>query len=64
MGSQFFIVYQDSMIPSDAAGGYTIFGKITSGLEAVQAIADAGTQDGSSDGAPLNPVYLSGISVE
>ena len=64
MGSQFFIVYQDSMIPSDAAGGYTIFGKITSGLEAVQAIADTGTQDGGSDGAPLNPVYLSGISVE
>jgi peptidyl-prolyl cis-trans isomerase B (cyclophilin B) len=64
MGSQFFIVYQDSMIPSDAAGGYTIFGKITSGLEAVQAIAETGTQDGGSDGAPLNPVYLSGISVE
>lgn len=64
MGSQFFIVYEDSMIPSDLAGGYTVFGKITSGLEAVTAIADAGTSDGGSDGSPLNPVYLSGISVE
>ena len=64
MGSQFFIVYQDSMIPSDLAGGYTVFGKITSNLEAVTAIAEAGTADGGSDGSPLNPVYLSGISVE
>lgn len=64
MGSQFFIVYEDSMIPSDAAGGYTVFGKITSNIEAVKAIAAAGTTDGGSDGAPLNPVYLSGISVE
>jgi peptidyl-prolyl cis-trans isomerase B (cyclophilin B) len=64
MGSQFFIVYEDSMIPSDLAGGYTVFGKITSNLEAVTAIADAGTSDGGSDGSPLNPVYLSGISVE
>lgn len=64
MGSQFFIVYEDSMIPSDLAGGYTVFGKITSNLEAVTAIANAGTADGGSDGSPLNPVYLSGISVE
>jgi peptidyl-prolyl cis-trans isomerase B (cyclophilin B) len=64
MGSQFFIVYQDSMIPSDAAGGYTVFGRVTSNIEAVQAIAEAGVADGGSDGAPLNPVYLSGISVE
>jgi peptidyl-prolyl cis-trans isomerase B (cyclophilin B) len=64
MGSQFFIVYEDSMIPSDSAGGYTVFGKITTNIEAVTAIADAGTVDGGSDGAPLNPVYLSGISVE
>ncbi len=33
MGSQFFFVYADSQIPSDSAGGYTVFGKVTSGLD-------------------------------
>jgi len=64
MGSQFFIVYGESQILSDAAGGYTVFGKVTSGLDSVKAIAEAGTVDGSSDGAPINAVSLSGISVE
>ena len=64
MGSQFFIVYGDSMIPSDAAGGYTVFGKVTSGMDVVQAIADKGTSDGGSDGSPLEPVLMSSISVE
>jgi peptidyl-prolyl cis-trans isomerase B (cyclophilin B) len=56
MGSQFFIVYGSSQILSDAAGGYTVFGKVTSGLDAVKAIAAAGTADGSSDGAPISNV--------
>jgi peptidyl-prolyl cis-trans isomerase B (cyclophilin B) len=64
MGSQFFIVYGKSQILSDSAGGYTVFGKITSGLDAVKDIAAAGTADGGSDGAPVNAVSLSGISVE
>ena len=64
MGSQFFIVYGQSQILSDAAGGYTVFGKVTSGLDSVKAIAEAGTTDGSSDGAPINAVSLTGISVE
>lgn len=64
MGSQFFIVYDESMIPSDSVGGYTIFGKITSGLEAVKAIAEAGTDNGGSDGAPAQPVVMTAISVE
>jgi peptidyl-prolyl cis-trans isomerase B (cyclophilin B) len=64
MGSQFFIVYQDSTIPSDAVGGYTIFGSITGGLDAVKAIAEAGTIDGSSDSSPLDEVLISSVSVE
>ena len=64
MGSQFFIVYGESQILSDSAGGYTVFGKVTSGLDSVKEIAAAGTADGSSDGAPINAVSLSGISVE
>ncbi len=64
MGSQFFIVYQDSVIPSDEAGGYTVFGKVTSGLEVVKAIAQAGTADGSSDGKPASEVKIGNVSVE
>lgn len=58
MGSQFFIVYEDSMIPSDAAGGYTVFGQITSGLDAFKQLASAGTADGKSDGKPKENVQL------
>ncbi len=64
MGSQFFIVYADSTIPSDAVGGYTVFGKITGGLDAVRAIAEAGTANGASDGSPLEEVRISAVSVE
>lgn len=64
MGSQFFIVYQDSTIPSDVVGGYTIFGSITGGLDAVKAIAESGTVDGSSDASPLDEVLISSVSVE
>ena len=64
MGSQFFLVYEDSTIPSDAAGGYTVFGTITSGLDVVQAVADAGTQDGSGDGSPATPVTIEGVETQ
>lgn len=64
MGSQFFIVYADSQIPSDSAGGYTVFGKVTSGLDAVKAIAEKGTEDGSGNGRPLEPVTMTSVAVE
>ncbi|MCJ7827318.1 MAG: peptidylprolyl isomerase [Demequinaceae bacterium] len=63
MGSQFFIVYQDSTISSDLAGGYTIFGTVTDGLDIVEAIAAAGTETGLSDGRPAEPVILHEVSV-
>nr|WP_238579605.1 peptidylprolyl isomerase [Agreia bicolorata] len=62
MGSQFFIVYDDSTIPSDAAGGYTVLGTITSGLDVVTGIADAGTTSGASDGTPADPAVIDGVS--
>jgi len=64
MGSQFFIVYDESMIPSDAAGGYTVLGTVTSGLDVVTDIADAGTTNGSSDGEPADPAVIDGVSFE
>jgi peptidyl-prolyl cis-trans isomerase B (cyclophilin B) len=64
MGSQFFLVYEDSTIPSDAAGGYTVFGTVTSGLDTIQAVADAGTTDGSGDGSPVSPVIIEGVETQ
>ena len=64
MGSQFFIVYQDSQIPSDNVGGYTVFGSVTEGLEAIKAIAEAGVSGGGTDGPPAETVTLENVSVE
>jgi peptidyl-prolyl cis-trans isomerase B (cyclophilin B) len=65
MGSQFFVVYDDTTIPSDAAGGYTVLGTVTSGLDELKAqITDAGTIDGSTDGAPMVPTTITGITVQ
>lgn len=64
MGSQFFLVYEDSTIPSDQAGGYTVFGRITSGLDVVQAVADAGVSGGASDGTPATPVTIEGVETQ
>jgi len=64
MGSQFFLVYQDTTIPADSAGGYTIFGHVTSGLDVVQAIADAGVTRGGTDGAPTTRVTIEGVETQ
>jgi peptidyl-prolyl cis-trans isomerase B (cyclophilin B) len=58
-GSQFFIVYKSSSLP---APGYTILGKITSGLDVVQKVA-AGGAEGGSDGKPQRPVSIVSTSV-
>ena len=63
MGSQFFIVYQDSTIPSDKAGGYTIFGKITKGLDQLEPIISAGVEGGASDGPPALETILGAIQL-
>lgn len=63
MGSQFFIVYQDSRIPSDAAGGYTVFGKITAGLDDLAPIISAGVEGGASDGRPALETILGAIEL-
>lgn len=57
-GSQFFIVYGDTTIGSDAAGGYAVFGEITSGLDAVEKVAEQGTANGQQDGPPAVPAKL------
>ena len=60
------MVYKDTVIPADSAGGYTVVGKVTSGMEAVNAIAAAGITPGSSasDGAPVQPVTIDSVSLK
>ncbi len=64
-GSQFFIVYADTTITSDTAGGYTVIGQVTSGLDQlIASVVDADTADGSSDGAPLVPTTITSVTVQ
>ena len=61
-GSQFFLVYEESSIPSDAAGGYTVFGRVTEGLDVVQTIAEGGN---AADGvAPARPISIEGVTTQ
>ncbi|SDS65369.1 peptidylprolyl isomerase [Microterricola viridarii] len=65
MGSQFFIVYGDTTIGSDAAGGYTVLGRVTSGLDQLkEQITDAGVKGGLSDGAPAVPTTITGFTLQ
>lgn len=59
-GSQFFLVYKDSELSND----YTPFGEVTKGMDVLQTIADAGTDDGSDDGAPSATVVIDKARVE
>ena len=58
-GSQFFLVYEDTTLPS----GYTIWGQITQGLDVVRAIAEAGTANAGPDGSPAQPVVIESATV-
>jgi peptidyl-prolyl cis-trans isomerase B (cyclophilin B) len=63
MGSQFFLVYKDSTIPADAAGGYTVLGTITSGLDVVTKVAEGGVTGDGGDGEPKRAVSITGTTV-
>jgi peptidyl-prolyl cis-trans isomerase B (cyclophilin B) len=54
-GSQFFIVYRDSLLPPN----YTVFGTINeAGLAVVDTIASAGVAGGGDDGQPKTEVTI------
>jgi peptidyl-prolyl cis-trans isomerase B (cyclophilin B) len=60
-------VFADAQLPNDAAGGYTIIGTITSGLdELVAQIADAGVVPGASesDGSPVVPTTITSLTIQ
>ena len=59
-GSQFFLVYADTTLGAN----YTLWGKITKGLDIVKSIAEYGTADGSGDGAPKATVEIINATVK
>jgi peptidyl-prolyl cis-trans isomerase B (cyclophilin B) len=58
-GSQFFIFYADSSLPPS----YTIWGKVTKGLEIVQMVAKSGVMDGKKDGSPKQKIGIEKVKV-
>lgn len=59
-GSQFFIMHADYALSPD----YVIFGKVTEGMETVDAIATAPTiQDGRENSKPVTPVTIQSINI-
>ncbi|AEF36369.1 peptidyl-prolyl cis-trans isomerase B PpiB [Mycolicibacter sinensis] len=60
-GSQFFLVYQDSMLPPQ----YTVFGTIQQdGLDTLDKIAAGGVQGGGTDGPPATKVTIKSIRAD
>ena len=54
-GSQFFMVYRDSLLPPN----YTVFGTINqTGLAVLDKIASGGVAGGGDDGTPANEVSI------
>ncbi|MFK5635572.1 peptidylprolyl isomerase [Ornithinimicrobium sp. LYQ103] len=61
-GGQFFIVHQDSELPTEG-GGYSIVGRVTEGMDVVDLVASAGAQGGAADGPPAQPVSILSVDV-
>jgi len=63
-GSQFFIVYKDG---SELSAAYTIFGRITKGLDIVEKVAAGGAIDAAgaqaTDGKPVTPIKITALTV-
>jgi peptidyl-prolyl cis-trans isomerase B (cyclophilin B) len=60
-GSQFFLVYEDSMLPPT----YTVFGTIDAkGLATLDKIAAFGVADGSEDGKPAKDVTIKSVRLD
>ena len=58
-GSQFFIVYDDTTLGPN----YTIWGRVTSGLDIVKYIAAGGVRGGGGDGQPLRTITIDRITI-
>ncbi|KPM55567.1 peptidylprolyl isomerase [Frankia sp. CcI49] len=64
-GSQFFINYADPTADgaSALAGGYTVFGHITEGLDVLDKLTSPGIEGGGSDGTPASKAQIKSIEI-
>lgn len=63
-GGQFFFVAKRTVIPDEH--GYTVFGRVTKGLDIVDSIVAAGVSPGgagANDGAPAAPISILRVAV-
>lgn len=58
-GSQLFIMHQDYQLPPN----YVIFGKVTRGMSAVDAIAETPTKPGGENSEPVAPQVIKTVTV-
>jgi peptidyl-prolyl cis-trans isomerase B (cyclophilin B) len=60
-GSQFFIVYEDTDLPPD----YTVLGTVTKGLDIVESVAKAGSDNanGKGDGHPKKEITIKTLTM-
>ena len=58
-GSQFFLVYANTSL----GASYTIWGKITSGLDIIKAVAKAGVKGGGTDGTPAQTIAIEKVII-
>lgn len=67
-GHQFFIVFQDTTLPADTAGGYTVIGTVTAGIDQlVSDIAAKGVAAGGSsatDGPPVVATTITKVTIQ
>jgi peptidyl-prolyl cis-trans isomerase B (cyclophilin B) len=72
-GHQFFITYKATTIPADTAGGYSIFGKVTSGLDqlvsqitskGIVPPASGSTTTTTSDGPPVVTTKITSVTIK
>jgi peptidyl-prolyl cis-trans isomerase B (cyclophilin B) len=67
-GHQFFIVFKEAYLPSDEAGGYTVVGNVTSGLDLLESgIVSGGVvpgDRGSEDGVPVIPSTITSATIQ
>jgi peptidyl-prolyl cis-trans isomerase B (cyclophilin B) len=72
-GHQFFITYKDTTIPADTAGGYSVFGHVTSGLaelnskitsKGIVPPAAGSTSTSANDGPPVVTTKITSVTIK
>ncbi|MGC0142510.1 peptidylprolyl isomerase [Pseudactinotalea sp. Z1732] len=62
MGSQFFLVFADVPLPADDAGGYSVFGTVTEGLDLLAEVGAAGL--GTEGERPAIDVIIENVEIQ